>query len=52
MLNYRLKIGLIPERRDAENAKKRTGIFSAKKAVENKNRIIPWVWVNKDVFGL
>ena len=47
MLDYKLKIGLVPERRFLPGPK-RTGIFNPDYAVANKNRIIPFI---KSRFG-
>ena len=47
MLDYKLKIGLVPERRFLPGPK-RTGIFNPDYAVANKNRIIPCI---KSRFG-
>ena len=38
MLGFKLKIGLIPLRRDLPDAKTRKGIFEPAKAEENKRR--------------
>lgn len=43
MLGFKLKIGLIPLRRDLPDAKTRKGIFEPAKAEENKNKIIPYI---------
>lgn len=47
MLDYKLKIGLIPERRWLADAATRKGIFESKAAVENKNHILKHI---KSVF--
>ena len=46
MLDYSLKIGLVPERRWLADAKTRKGIFAPKYAVENKNRIVKYIKEN------
>ena len=46
MLDYKLKIGLFPERRDLADAKTRKGIFEPAKAVENKNSIVKYLKEN------
>ena len=43
MLDYTLKIGLIPERRYLADAATRKGIFAPKYAIENKNEIIKYI---------
>lgn len=43
-----LKIALVPERRDVSNAKTRPGLFGARHAVANKERILPFI---KEHFG-
>lgn len=43
MLNYKLKIGLVPERRWIANAKTRKGIFAPEYAVANKNHIVKYI---------
>lgn len=43
MLDYSLKIGLVPERRWLADAKTRQGIFAPKHAVANKNRIVKYI---------
>ena len=43
MLGFKLKIGLIPLRRDLPDAKTRKGIFEPAKAEENKNKIISYI---------
>ena len=40
MLNYKLKIGLLPIRRNIKEPPKRIGIFQSDYAVENKNNAI------------
>lgn len=46
MLDYSLKIGLIPIRRDIADAKSRKGIFEPGKAEENKNHIVKYIKEN------
>lgn len=46
MLDFKLKIGLIPERRWLADAATRKGIFCPGKAVENKNKIIKYIEEN------
>ena len=46
MLDYSLKIGLVPERRWLADAKTRKGIFAPRYAVENKNRIVKYIKEN------
>ncbi len=43
MLDYKLKIGLIPERRWLADAATRKGIFAPKYAVENKKHILQYI---------
>ena len=43
MLNYKLKIGLIPERRWLADAATRKGIFEPKRAQMNKDNIIQYI---------
>ena len=43
MLDYSLKIGLLPIRRDLADAKTRKGIFEPAKAEDNKNHIIKYI---------
>ena len=43
MLDYHLKIGLIPERRWLADGATRKGIFQPCKAVENKNAVISYI---------
>ena len=43
MLNYALKIGLLPIRRWIKEPPKRIGIFQSDYAVENKREIVAWV---------
>lgn len=43
MLDYKLKIGLVPERRWLADAKTRKGIFAPKYAVMNKDKIIRYI---------
>ena len=40
MLNYKLKIGILPIRRNIKEPPKRIGIFQSDYAVENKNNAI------------
>ena len=40
MLNYKLKIGLVPDVRNLGDFKTRKGMFEPAKGAENKNRII------------
>ena len=47
-MDFKLKIGLIPERRDVANAKTRTGAFRASSAIENKEKILKYI---KDNFA-
>lgn len=46
MLNYKLKIGLVPERRFIADWKTRKGIFAPKYAVENKNHVVKYIKEN------
>lgn len=46
MLDYKLKIGLIPDVRDLGDFKTRKGIFEPAKGVENKNRAIEYIRKN------
>ena len=46
MLDYKLKIGLVPIRRDLADAKTRKGIFEPAKAEENKNQVLKFVKEN------
>ncbi|MBQ8510387.1 MAG: hypothetical protein IJ493_10830 [Clostridia bacterium] len=46
MLNYKLKIGLVPERRWLADAATRKGIFAPIKARENKDHIIKYIKEN------
>ena len=48
MLNYKLKIGLIPDVRNLGDFKTRKGIFEPAKGVENKNKVISFL---KDNFA-
>ena len=48
MLDYKLKIGLVPERRWLADAATRRGIFQPSKAVDNKNEIVKYI---KDNFS-
>ena len=43
MLDYKLKIGLVPERRWLADAATRRGIFQPSKAVDNKNEIVKYI---------
>ena len=43
MLNYKLKIGLLPIRRNIKEPPKRIGIFQSDYAVENKNNAIKYI---------
>ena len=43
MLNYKLKIGLLPIRRNIKEPPKRIGIFQSDYAVENKNNAIKFI---------
>ena len=43
MLNYKLKIGLVPERRWLADAATRKGIFAPKYAVANKEKVISYI---------
>ena len=43
MLDYKLKIGLVPERRWLADAATRQGIFRPSSAVENKNKIVKYI---------
>ena len=47
MMDFSLKIGLIPIRRDLADAKTRKGIFEPAKAEDNKNHIVKYI---KDKF--
>lgn len=46
MLDYKLKIGLVPIRRDLADAKTRKGIFEPAKAEENKNHVLKFLKEN------
>ena len=46
MLDYRLKIGLVPDVRDLPDFATRKGIFDPAKGAENKNRIIRYIEEN------
>ena len=46
MLNYKLKIGLVPDVRNLGDFKTRKGMFEPAKGVENKNRIISYLKEN------
>ena len=46
MLNYKLKIGLLPIRRNIKEPPKRIGIFQSDYAVENKNNAIKFIREN------
>ena len=43
MLNYKLKIGLVPERRWLADAATRKGIFAPKYAVANKEKVVSYI---------
>lgn len=43
MLDYKIKIGLIPDRRSLADEATRKGIFEPKKAEESKNRVISYI---------
>lgn len=43
MLDYKLKIGLIPDIRDLADFKTRKGIFEPAKGVENKNKAVAYI---------
>lgn len=43
MLNYQLKIGILPIRRYIKEPPKRIGIFQSDYAVENKNKCVPYI---------
>ena len=43
MLNYQLKIGLLPIRRYIKEPPKRIGIFQSDYAVENKNECVKFI---------
>lgn len=43
MLDYKLKIGLVPERRWLADAATRKGIFEPRYAVKNKEHVIPYI---------
>lgn len=43
MLDYKLKIGLVPERRWLADAATRKGIFAPKYAVANKNHVLSYI---------
>ncbi len=46
MLDYKLKIGLVPERRWLADAATRKGIFQPSKAVDNKNVVVKYIKEN------
>ena len=46
MLDYKVKIGLVPERRWLADGYKRKGIFNPQKAVDNKNKIVKYITEN------
>ena len=46
MLNYKLKIGLLPIRRNIKEPPKRIGIFQSDYAVENKDKAIKYIREN------
>ena len=43
MLDFKVKIGLIPDVRNLGDFKTRKGIFEPAKGVERKNQIIPYI---------
>ncbi len=43
MLNYKLKIGLLPVRRWIKEPPKRMGIFQSDYAVENKQKCVKYI---------
>lgn len=46
MLDYKVKIGLVPERRWLADGYKRKGIFNPQKAVDNKNKVVKYITEN------
>lgn len=46
MLDYRLKIGLVPDVRDLFDFKTRKGIFEPAKGIENKNKVLEYLKSN------
>ena len=46
MLDYRVKIGLIPDIRDLGDFATRKGIFEPAKGVENKNKVVKYIKEN------
>lgn len=46
MLNYKLKIGVLPIRRNIKEPPKRIGIFQSDYAVENKNNALKYLYEN------
>ncbi|MDD6484761.1 MAG: hypothetical protein PUF72_09360, partial [Clostridiales bacterium] len=46
MLDFKLKIGLVPDVRDLGDFKTRKGIFEPAKGVENKNKVIKYLKEN------
>ena len=46
MLNYQLKIGLVPDVRHVANFENRKGMFEPEKGVENKNHVIEYLKAN------
>lgn len=46
MLDYKLKIGLVPDVRDLGDFKTRKGIFEPAKGVDNKNKVISYIMEN------
>lgn len=46
MLDYKLKIGLVPDVRDLGDFKTRKGIFEPAKGVDNKNKVISYIKEN------
>jgi L-fucose isomerase-like protein len=46
MLDFKLKIGLVPDVRDLGDFKTRKGIFEPAKGVENKNKVVEYIKEN------
>lgn len=46
MLDYKVKIGLVPDVRDLFDFKTRKGIFEPAKGVENKNKVVDYIKKN------
>jgi len=46
MLNYKVKIGLVPDVRDLGDFATRKGIFEPAKGVENKNKVVDYIKKN------